>query len=88
MTYTVILRKEPEGTYTVLVPALPGCLTFGETVEEALEMAREAIGLYLEVLQEDGDPIPDDNPQVLVDMRQAKEARVYRIALQKAAAVA
>ena len=86
MTYTVILRREPEGTYTVLVPALPGCLTFGETAGHALEMAREAIALYLEVLQEDGDPIPDDNPQVVVDMREAKEARVYHLAVERPAA--
>ena len=60
-TYRIVLRKEPEGTYTAIVPALPGCITWGETVEHALEMAEEAIKGYIEVLQEEGEPVPDDN---------------------------
>ena len=60
-TYRIVLRKEPEGTYTAIVPALPGCITWGETVEDALEMAKEAIKGYIEVLQEEGEPVPDDN---------------------------
>jgi antitoxin HicB len=43
LNYRVLLRKEDDGTYTVIVPSLPGCLTFGRTVEEALEMAKDAI---------------------------------------------
>jgi predicted RNase H-like HicB family nuclease len=39
------MRPETDGTCTVIVPSLPGCLTFGDTVEEALEMAKEAIGV-------------------------------------------
>jgi antitoxin HicB len=41
--YKVLFRKEEDGTYTVIVPSLPGCLTFGRTVEEARAMAKEAI---------------------------------------------
>ncbi len=48
LNYRIHLRREPEGGYTVTVPTLPGCLTFGETIEEAITMAREAIELYLE----------------------------------------
>ena len=49
--YTVILDRDPEeGGYTVTVPALPGCVTEGDTVEESLAMAREAIAGYLESL--------------------------------------
>ncbi|MBK9631253.1 MAG: type II toxin-antitoxin system HicB family antitoxin [Saprospiraceae bacterium] len=59
-TYKIQLREEPEGAYTVLVPALPGCLTYGENVEEALSMAKEAIQLYIEVLKDSGEVIPDD----------------------------
>jgi len=44
----------------VLVPALPSCLTYGENVEEALSMAKEAIQLYIEVLKDSGEVIPDD----------------------------
>lgn len=47
--FTVVLTPEPDGSaYNVTVPALPGCLTWGDTVEEALMHAREAIALYLE----------------------------------------
>jgi predicted RNase H-like HicB family nuclease len=88
MTYTVVLRKEPEGGYTVLVPALPGCLTCGDTVEEALAMAREVIPAFVEVLQEDGKPIPPDQPDVRLDMRETDEARVYRLTVAEEVAVA
>jgi antitoxin HicB len=59
--YRIVLRKEPEGTYTAIVPALPGCITWGENIEHAMEMAKEAIIGYIEVLQEEGEPVPDDN---------------------------
>jgi predicted RNase H-like HicB family nuclease len=48
LNYRILLRREPEGGYTVTVPTLPGCVTFGETIGEAIAMAREAIELYLE----------------------------------------
>jgi antitoxin HicB len=44
-SYRVELRKEPEGGYTVTVPSLPGCVTYGATIEESIAMARDAIGL-------------------------------------------
>jgi len=46
--YRITLRKEPERGYTVLVPSLPGCVTYGKTVEEAIDMARDAIAGYIE----------------------------------------
>lgn len=46
--YRVVLRPEPEGGYTVLVPSLPGCITYGVDVDDAIAMAREAIELYVE----------------------------------------
>jgi antitoxin HicB len=60
-TYRIVLRKEPEGTYTAIVPALPGCITWGENIEDAMAMVKEAIIGYIEVLQEEGEPVPDDN---------------------------
>jgi antitoxin HicB len=60
-TYKILLHKEPEGSYTATVPVLPGCITYGETVEHSIQMAREAIELYIEELQERGEDIPDDN---------------------------
>jgi antitoxin HicB len=60
-TYRIVLRKEPQGIYTAIVPALPGCITWGDNIEHAMEMAKEAIIGYIEVLQEEGEPVPDDN---------------------------
>ena len=60
LSYKIMLRKEPEGGYTVTVPSLPGCVTYGDTIEEAIEMAKEAIELYIESLKEHGEEIPTD----------------------------
>ena len=60
-TYKIHLHKEKEGGFTVSVPALPGCITYGEDVDEAIEMAKEAISLYIEELRERGESIPDDS---------------------------
>jgi predicted RNase H-like HicB family nuclease len=59
--YRILLKPEPEGGYKVLVPALPGCITYGETIEEARAMATEAIALYVEELQARNEEISDDN---------------------------
>lgn len=83
VTYTVVLLREEDGGYSVSVPALKGCHTQGETVAEALLMAEEAILLYLEVLVEDGQPLPADKPDVRLNMRKAKEALVYRLTVHK-----
>lgn len=61
LTYRIMLNEEPEGGFTVSVPALPGCLTYGENLQHAMEMAREAIEGYIELLKEQGQPIPDDS---------------------------
>jgi len=60
--YTVILRSEPEGGYTVLVPSLPGCVTYGETIDEALRMAEEAMLGCILGLEDLGKPVPEDGP--------------------------
>ena len=61
LNYRVLLRKEPEGGYTVMVPSLPGCVTYGEDVDDAIKMAKEAIELYIESLRAHGEEIPDEN---------------------------
>ena len=66
-TYRIHLEPEPEGGFTVTVPALPGCVTWGADYEEALAMAREAIEGYLEVLAEEGKPIPEEPVTVPLD---------------------
>ena len=60
-TFTAVFEPEPEGGYTVHFPALRGCITYGETLDAARSMAREALALYLESLSEDGLPIPEDS---------------------------
>jgi antitoxin HicB len=60
LKYTVILIPEVEGGYSVEVPALPGCYTQGESKEEAISMAKEAIELYLESCQAHNELIPQE----------------------------
>ena len=72
LSYRITLRKEPEGGYTVLVPALTGCVTYGKTVEEALEMAIDAINGYIESLIEDDEAIPVEED--LIECRLTVEA--------------
>ena len=50
--YPVLLVPETEGGYTALIPGLPGCLSVGETPEEALAMIRDALRLWLETVRE------------------------------------
>ncbi len=58
--YHVILDPEEDGGYAVWVPALPGCVSQGETREEALANIREAIQCYLESCIKHGELIPDE----------------------------
>jgi antitoxin HicB len=60
--FTVLFEPAEEGGYVVTCPALPGLVTEGDTLEEAREMAKDAIRAYLESLQMDGLPIPTDTP--------------------------
>ncbi len=71
-TYSIILEPDEEdGGYTVLAPALPGCVTQGETVEECLENAQEAIAVWIRSAERFGEPVPIERqppriPQVQV----------------------
>jgi len=53
MRLKVILESSDEGGFTVYVPSLPGCISEGETVDEAMKNIREAIDLYLEPVEDD-----------------------------------
>lgn len=66
--YTVLLDPDPEtGTYTVTVPALPGVVTQGDSIDDAIVQAKEAIQVHIEGLLADGEPIPEERerPQVV-----------------------
>lgn len=65
MEYTVIVHRAGEGGYWVEVPALPGCFSQGETVEEALWNVREAIEAHLAALREEGREIPEEGEVLL-----------------------
>jgi predicted RNase H-like HicB family nuclease len=60
-TYTVHIEPGDDHGYVVSVPALPGCFSQGETYDEAIEMAQDAIRCYLESLVKDGEPIPEES---------------------------
>ena len=71
MRYTVVLEQEPDGGYVVSVPALPGCVSQGDTRSEALSNIREAIELYVEDCRAAGDPVPIEAGMEFVEVEAA-----------------
>jgi antitoxin HicB len=65
-TYTFVFNPEPEGGYTVTCPALPGLVTYGETIEEARDMARDAMEGLIEVMLEKGEALPESDASEVV----------------------
>jgi predicted RNase H-like HicB family nuclease len=59
----VLLYTDEDGYWIAEVPSLPGCFGQGDTREEAIANIKEAIELYIEVLTDEGKPIPEDDPQ-------------------------
>lgn len=59
-SFTCVFERNEQGTYTVTCPALPGVVTEGRTLEEATQMAKEAVALHCECLLEDREEIPRD----------------------------
>jgi antitoxin HicB len=66
LRYKIMLRKEEDGTYTVIVPSLPGCLTFGRTVEEALKMTKEAIEGFIACMIARGEDVPVESDDSMI----------------------
>jgi predicted RNase H-like HicB family nuclease len=62
----VLLYPGEDGYFVVEVPSLPGCISQGKTREEAIANIEEAIGLYIEVLKDRGEPILEDTVEVLL----------------------
>lgn len=75
--FHIVLRPEPEGGFTVLVPALPGCVTYGRTLTEAKSMAKDAISAYIESLKKHNEPIPTDDDSLVasLDLKYAETSR-------------
>ncbi len=65
-TYIALLRKDPASDFSVDFPDFPGCVSAGRTLQEAKEMAVEALGLHTEVMVNSGEPIP--SPSSLEDI--------------------
>ena len=87
--YHVLYHPEPEGGYTVIVPSLPGCVTYGKTLRQAQAMAQEAISLYVASLKARREPVPDDEMTLSSSVRiRAPRRRHLRYASKTAAKVA
>lgn len=77
MRFTVILEPEPAGRYSAICPAIPGCVSQGDSLEEALANIREAIALCLEVRREDHLPAPVETPEIIArEIQECLEDRV------------
>jgi len=69
--FLIVLEKESSGGYSVYVPALPGCHSQGDTIEEAMENATEAIECYIESLRKDGLSIPSHVQEIIGEVQVA-----------------
>jgi predicted RNase H-like HicB family nuclease len=68
MKYRVLIEQDEDGVYVAEVPTLPGCISQGQTREEAVANIREAIAAYLESLEAHGDPIPPPITEEVVEV--------------------
>lgn len=68
LSLAVIFRQEPEGGFTVTVPSLPGCITYGKNLTKAHRMAEEAITLYLQDMVAEGETLPEDTSSYLTQL--------------------
>ncbi len=67
--YTIFLHAAEEGGFIAEVPALPGCVTQGETLDETIEHAKDAINLYIQTLVERKRPVPKEKNNVIVRVK-------------------
>lgn len=74
LSYQIVLTPEPEGGFTVMVPSLPGCVTYGENIKQAQDMAKDAIRGYLASLKKHHEAIPQGKGSLLasVELEYAK----------------
>jgi len=71
MRFTVVLEQEVDGGFVAIVPALPGCVSQGDTRSEALANIREAIELYLDDCRDAGEPVPTEAGKEFVEIEAA-----------------
>ena len=70
--YNIIFRPEPEGGFTVIVPSLPGCVSYGKNLSEAKKMAIDAIKGYITSLKKHGDVVPTDEENFFASVEVSK----------------
>jgi predicted RNase H-like HicB family nuclease len=68
MKYRVLIEPDEDGVFVAEVPSLPGCVSQGQTREQAIENIKEAIALYLESLAAHGEPVPPPITEELVEV--------------------
>jgi predicted RNase H-like HicB family nuclease len=68
MQYRVLLETDEDGVFTAEVPSLPGCISQGKTRAEAITNIKEAIAVYVESLQQHGEPIPPAISEEVVEV--------------------
>ncbi|MQA88770.1 MAG: hypothetical protein GEU90_00850 [Gemmatimonas sp.] len=68
MKYRAWIEQDEDGKFVAEVPSLPGCISQGRTREEALQNVREAVALYLESLDDHGDPIPPSITEEIIEV--------------------
>jgi predicted RNase H-like HicB family nuclease len=68
MRYRVLIEQDEDGVFVADVPTLPGCVSQGGTRDEALSNVREAIALYLESLEDHGDPVPPPITEEIIEV--------------------
>lgn len=69
LQYNIVLKPEKEGGYTVIVPSLPGCVTYGKDLKQAKAMAAEAIRAYVASLNKHNEPIPSDEESYISNIQ-------------------
>ena len=77
--YNLVFQPEPEGGFTVIVPALPGCITYGKNLKEARSMAIDAIQCYISSLLKHNEPIPSDNESFIssINIKAGLKSKAY-----------
>lgn len=68
MRYTVVLEKDEDGGFVAFVPALPGCVSQGDSREDSLRSIREAIELYIADCRDAGDPVPTEAGKEFIEI--------------------
>ena len=69
LNYNIVLQPEKQGGFTVLVPAFPGCISYGKTISEAKKMAEDAIRGYIASIRKHHEPIPSDNESFIASVQ-------------------